>query len=114
MPECELALAQSAVYLSLAPKSNALYTAYGAVKKEVAQRPALPIPLQIRNAPTALMREAGYGAGYRYAHDEPGAVGDMECLPDQLVGTRFYDPTEEGWETKIRQRLQEIARRKKE
>jgi putative ATPase len=114
MPECELALAQSAVYLSLAPKSNALYTAYGAVKKEVAQRPALPIPLQIRNAPTALMREAGYGAGYRYAHDEPGAVGDMECLPDQLVGTRFYHPTEEGWETKIRQRLQEIARRKKE
>jgi putative ATPase len=114
MPECELALAQSAVYLSLAPKSNALYTAYGAVKKEVGQRPALPIPLQIRNAPTALMREAGYGAGYRYAHDEPGAVGDMECLPDQLAGTRFYHPTEEGWETKIRQRLQEIARRKKE
>jgi putative ATPase len=114
MPECELALAQSAVYLSLAPKSNALYKAYGAVKKEVSQRPALAIPLQIRNAPTALMREAGYGDGYRYAHDEPGAVGDMECLPDQLVGTRFYHPSEEGWETKIRQRLEEIARRKKE
>jgi putative ATPase len=113
MPECELALAQSAVYLSLAPKSNALYKAYGAVKKEVSQRPALAIPLQIRNAPTALMREAGYGTGYRYAHDEPGAVGNMECLPDQLVGSRFFHPTEEGWETRIRQRLQEIAERRK-
>jgi putative ATPase len=113
MPECELALAQSAVYLCLAAKSNALYTAYGAVKKEIARRPGLAIPMQIRNAPTTLMREAGYGAGYRYAHDEPGAVADMECLPDELLDTRFYHPTEQGWEARIRERLAEIARRRR-
>jgi len=110
MPECELALAQAAVYLSLAPKSNALYTAYGAVKREVAGRPGLPVPLAIRNAPTRLMKDAGYGEGYRYAHDEEGAVADLECLPEGLVGIRFYHPTEYGWEARIRERLAEILR----
>jgi putative ATPase len=110
MPECELALAQAAVYLSLAPKSNALYTAYGAVKREVAGRPGLPVPMAIRNAPTRLMKDAGYGEGYRYAHDEEGAVADLECLPDELAGTRFYRPTEYGWEARIRERLAEILR----
>jgi putative ATPase len=110
MPECELALAQAAVYLSLAPKSNALYTAYGAVKREVAGRPGLPVPMAIRNAPTRLMKEAGYGEGYRYAHDEEGAVADLVCLPEELIGTRFYHPTEYGWEARIRERLAEILR----
>jgi len=110
MPECELALAQAAVYLSLAPKSNALYTAYGAVKREVASRPGLPVPMAIRNAPTRLMKEAGYGEGYRYAHDEEGAVADLVCLPEELIGTRFYHPTEYGWEARIRERLAEILR----
>jgi putative ATPase len=110
MPECELALAQAAVYLALAAKSNALYGAYGAVKREVAKRPGLAVPMAIRNAPTALMKDAGYGDGYRYAHDERGAVADLECLPDELVGARFYKPTEFGWEKRIRERLQEIRR----
>ncbi len=110
MPECELALAQAAVYLCLAAKSNALYTAYGAVKKEVARRPGLAIPMAIRNAPTDLMKEAGYGRGYRYAHDEEGAVSDLECLPDELVGERFYHPTKYGWEARIAERMEEIRR----
>ena len=110
MPECELALAQAAVYLSLAPKSNALYLGYGAAKEEVRRRPGLPVPLRLRNAPTDLMREAGYGEGYRYAHDEPGGVADMECLPEGLEGARFYEPGEQGWEVRIRERLAEIMR----
>ena len=110
MPECELALAQAAVYLSLAAKSNALYTAYGRVKREVGQRPGLPIPMAIRNAPTELMKEAGYGHGYRYAHDEEDAVADLECLPEELADTTFYRPTEHGWEARIRERMQEIRR----
>jgi putative ATPase len=110
MPECELALAQAAVYLCLAAKSNALYTAYGRVKREVAKRPGLSIPMAIRNAPTDLMKEAGYGDGYRYAHDEEGAVANLECLPDELVGTRFYEPTEYGWEARIAERMREIRK----
>jgi putative ATPase len=110
MPECELALAQAAVYLCLAAKSNALYKAYGKVKREVARRPGLSIPMAIRNAPTDLMKDAGYGEGYRYAHDEAGAVSDLECLPDELVGTRFYDPTEYGWEARIAERMEEIRK----
>jgi putative ATPase len=110
MPECELALAQAAVYLCLAAKSNALYKAYGKVKKEVSKRPGLSIPLAIRNAPTNLMKEVGYGEGYRYAHDEEGAVADLECLPDELVGTQFYHPTEYGWEARIAERLEEIRK----
>ena len=105
MPECELALAQSAAYLALAPKSNALYRGYGEVKREIGRRPGLAVPLQLRNAPTELMREAGYGEGYRYGHDEPGGVADLECLPEELVGTRFFRPTEQGWEARIRERL---------
>ena len=113
MPECELALAQAAVYLSLAPKSNALYLGYAAAKEEVRRRPGLPVPLRLRNAPTELMRVAGYGEGYRYAHDEPGGVADMECLPEGLEGARFYEPGEQGWEAKIRERLEEIKRLRK-
>ncbi len=110
MPECELALAQAAVYLCLAAKSNALYKAYGKVKREVAHRPGLAIPMSIRNAPTTLMKDAGYGEGYKYAHDEEGAVADLECLPDDLAGTRFYFPTEYGWESRIAERMAEIRK----
>ncbi len=110
MPECELALAQAAVYLSLAAKSNALYVGYGRVKKEVGKRPGLPVPMAIRNAPTDLMKEAGYGRGYRYAHDEKEAVSDLECLPEELAGASFYEPTDHGWEARIRERMQEIKR----
>ena len=113
MPECELALAQAAVYLALAQKSNAIYKAYGAVKREVAERPGLAIPMTIRNAPTRLMKDAGYGEGYRYAHDEAGGVSDMQCLPDDLRNATFYRPTERGWEKRIRERLQEIAEAKR-
>ncbi len=113
MPECELALAQAAVYLALTPKSNALYKAYGAAKNEVRQRPGLGVPLQLRNAPTRMMEDAGYAKGYRYAHDEAGGVADMECLPEGLEGTRFYSPTESGWEARIRERLREIAAARK-
>ncbi len=115
MPECELALAQAAVYLAMAPKSNAIYKAYGLVKKEVGERPNLQIPLQLRNAPTQLMREIGYGDGYRYAHDEPGGVAPMESLPDELVGkTQFYRPTDRGWEARVRERLLEIEKLRKQ
>jgi putative ATPase len=110
MPECELALAQAAVYLTLAAKSNALYKAYGEIKREVAKRPGLSIPMAIRNAPTELMKEAGYGEGYRYAHDEEGAVANLECLPDELLGSRFYHPTKYGWEARIRERMEEIRK----
>lgn len=113
MPECDLALAQATVYLCLAPKSNALYAGFKAVKREIAQRPGLAVPMQLRNAPTGLMRDLGYGEGYRYAHDAPGHVADMSCLPDELAGRRFYRPTEEGWESRIRERLKEILARKK-
>lgn len=113
MPECELALAQAAVYLALAQKSNALYKAYGAVKRELRNRPALAIPMAIRNAPTDLMKESGYGRGYRYAHDEPGAVADLQCLPDELNNATFYRPSGHGWELRIRERMKEIAAARK-
>jgi putative ATPase len=113
MPECALALAQAAVYLALAPKSNALYLAYGKVQQAVAEKPAYPVPLQIRNAPTRLMRELGYGEGYVYAHDTEERIADMECLPPELAGERFYEPTEEGWEKRIRERIAELLKRRK-
>jgi len=113
MPECELALAQATVYLALAQKSNAIYRAFGAVKREVANRPGLAIPMSIRNAPTSLMKDAGYGKGYHYAHDEESGVSDMQCLPDELETATFYHPTERGWEQRIGERLKEIAKLKK-
>lgn len=109
MPECELALAQAVVYLALAPKSNAIYRAWGRIKKEIAERPNLPIPLQLRNAPAKLMKELGYGKGYLYAHDDPSGVAPMECLPEELAGiTDFYQPGIRGWEQRIRERMEEI------
>ena len=110
MPEGNLALAQAVVYLSVAPKSNALYTAYGAVQQDVEQTAAQPVPLQLRNAPTRLMKGLGYGKDYQYAHDTADKVTDMQCLPDSLRDRIYYRPTNEGVEKRIRERLEEIKR----
>jgi putative ATPase len=109
-PEGELALAQAVVYLALAPKSNAVYTAYGAVKADIESRPAEPVPLHLRNAPTKLMKELDYGKDYQYAHDIEGKVAAMQCLPDGLKDRRYYQPTNEGREKLLAQRMEEIRR----
>ena len=111
-PEGHLALAQAAVYLSLAPKSNAVYAAYGSVIDDVHKTEADPVPLHLRNAVTGLMKHIGYGEGYKYAHNFEEKVTDMSCLPDNLVGRRYYQPTEEGFEQRLRVRLDEIRRLK--
>lgn len=105
MPECELALAQTVVHLACAPKSNALYSAYQKVKKTIKDTGALAVPLVIRNAPTRLMKKWGYGKGYRYAHDFPGAEVSQQHLPDEITGTVFYEPTERGLEKKIKSKM---------
>ena len=112
MPEGNLALAQAVVYLALAPKSNALYTAYGAVQTDVEHTAAEPVPLHLRNAPTGLMKGLGYGQGYQYAHDTADKVADMQCLPDNLRNRVYYQPTDEGMEKRIRERLEEIRKRR--
>jgi putative ATPase len=112
MPEGNLALAQAVVYLSVAPKSNALYTAYGDVLKDVEQTAADPVPLHLRNAPTGLMKGLGYGQGYQYAHDLESKVANMQCLPDNLRDRVYYQPTNEGIEKRIRERLEEIRRQR--
>jgi putative ATPase len=112
MPEGNLALAQAVVYLSVAPKSNALYSAYGSVQQDVEQTAAEPVPLHLRNAPTGLMKGLGYGKGYQYAHDLENKVSDMDCLPENLRGRNYYQPTSEGVEKRIRERLEEIKRLK--
>ena len=109
-PEGELALVQAVVYLALAPKSNAIYTAYGAVLADIEATAAEPVPLHLRNAPTKLMKELDYGREYQYAHDVEGRVADMECLPAGLAGRRYYHPTNEGREKLLAQRMEEIAR----
>ena len=109
-PEGDLALAEAVVYLCLAPKSNAVYTAWGAVHSEVENTRQEPVPLHLRNAPTRLMKDLGYSEGYRYAHDEEGKVADMDCLPDSLRGRRYYKPTQEGREKLLAQRMEEIRR----
>jgi putative ATPase len=112
MPEGNLALAQAVVYLAVAPKSNALYTAYGQVQADVESTAAEPVPLHLRNAPTGLMKNLGYGKGYQYAHDLEEKVADMQCLPDNLRDRRYYQPTNEGVEKRIRERMEEIKRTK--
>jgi putative ATPase len=106
MPECDLALAQVVTYLAAAPKSNSLYAAYGEVKSDVRKYGALPVPLHIRNAPTRLMKELGYGEGYRYAHNFPGHIVDQEHMPEKLKGRRYYHPTDQGFEKRIAERLE--------
>src|SRR5579871_6184590 len=114
MPEGNLALAQAVVYLSVAPKSNALYTAYGSVQQDVEQTSADSVPLHLRNAPTSLMKGLGYARGYQYAHDLEGKVADMPCLPDNLRDRVYYRPTNEGIEKRIRERMEEIKRQRSE
>jgi len=109
-PEGYLALAQAAVYLSLAPKSNALYTGYGAVREDLQRTIAEPVPLHLRNPVTRLMGNVGYGKDYQYAHDAEEKVTDMTCLPESLLGRTYYKPTDQGFEARIRQRMEEIRR----
>jgi putative ATPase len=112
-PEGNLALAEIAVYMAIAPKSNALYTAYGEVQRDVEQTAADPVPLHLRNAPTNLMKGLGYGEGYQYAHNLESKVADMQCLPDNLKTRRYYHPTEQGVEKRIRDRMDELKRLRK-
>ena len=112
-PEGDLALAQAVVYLALAPKSNAVYTAYNAVLADIESRPAEPVPLHLRNAPTKLMKELDYGKDYQYAHDLEAKVAAMDCLPPSLADRRYYQPTQEGRERLLRGRMDEIARLKR-
>jgi putative ATPase len=109
-PEGDLALAQAIVYLALAPKSNAVYTAYSAVLGDIESTAAEPVPLHLRNAPTKLMQSLDYGKDYQYAHNVEGRVADMECLPPSLAGRRYYHPTQEGREKLLAQRMDEVAR----
>jgi putative ATPase len=110
MPEGALALAQAAVYLALAPKSNALYMAYGAVQRDIAERRTYPVPLHIRNAPTPLMKALGYGERYEYPHDAPEALVGQRYLPEELAGRRYYEPTPRGAEQELGRRLEWIRR----
>lgn len=113
-PEGELAIAQAVAYLALAPKSNAVYTAFGEVQEDVDKTTADPVPLHLRNAPTGLMKAFGYGKGYQYAHDIESKVADMQCLPDNLRDRTYFHPTLEGFERELRKRMDEIVRARDE
>ncbi|OGP73703.1 MAG: hypothetical protein A2W09_01455 [Deltaproteobacteria bacterium RBG_16_50_11] len=113
LPEGHLALAQAAVYLATAPKSNSLYTAYDGVRKDVRESENMPVPLHIRNAPTSLMEDLGYGKGYKYPHDYPDHfVEEEEYLPENLKGRTYYHPSEQGFEKEIKKRLENWRRKK--
>ena len=114
MPECSVHLTQAVVYMSVAPKSNALYMAYEHAKRDAAKILAEPVPLVIRNAPTKLMQELNYGKGYQYAHNTEEKLTNMQCLPDSLIGTEYYKPTTQGLEARVKARLDEIKRWKRE
>jgi len=117
MPEGNTALAQAAIYLATAPKSNAVYEAYNRAAEDAHRDVAEPVPLHLRNAPTRLMKELDYGKGYRYAHSEADAVADMSCLPPALEGRKYYEPKERGFEKEIKRRLdgwEEIKKRRRE
>jgi putative ATPase len=110
MPEGNTALAQAVIYLATAPKSNAVYAAYNQAAEDALSQIAEPVPLHIRNAPTPLMRELKYGKDYRYAHDEPEGVADMDCLPPSLQGKKYYQPTNRGFEEEIRHRMEAVMK----
>ncbi len=114
MPECSVHLTQAVVYLSLAPKSNALYVAYETAKQDAMAQLAEPVPLHIRNGVTSLMQQLGYGKGYQYAHDTQEKLTDMRCLPDSLLGKEYYLPTDQGLEYKFKERLEQIKAWKQE
>ena len=113
MPEAGVALAQLVAYLAAAPKSNAAYVGYGEAVREVRQGDNPPVPLHIRNAPTRLMKDLGYGRDYQYAHDFDAQTTAMECLPESLAGRRFYEPKEIGFEADIRKRLEKMREARK-
>ena len=113
MPECSVHLTQAVIYMSLAPKSNALYMAYESAKRDAIKELAEPVPLVIRNAPTKLMKELDYGKGYQYAHDTQEKLTNMQCLPDSLLGKEYYRPTEQGLEVKYKAKLENIKNWKK-
>ena len=108
MPECTVHLTEAVVYMALAPKSNALYVAYNSARTDALNMIAEPVPLVIRNAPTKLMKELQYGKGYQYAHDTEDKLTNMQCLPDTLLGKTYYQPTEEGFEARYKERLRQI------
>jgi putative ATPase len=113
-PEADLALAEAAIYCALAPKSNALDVAWNEAREALRDAPVEPVPLHLRNAPTGLMRAAGYGRGYRYAHDDDDALTEMTCLPPSLEGRRFYRPTRRGLERRLSARLQALRDARRE
>src|SRR5213593_4419123 len=113
LPEGKLALAQCVIYLAAAPKSNSVYTAYDAVVSDVESTRNDPVPLHIRNAPTGLMKNLGYGKGYQYAHDLEDKVADMDCLPDSLKGRKYYHGQDIGEEAEVKRRLDEAAKKKR-
>jgi putative ATPase len=114
MPECSVNLTQAAVFMSLAPKSNAMETAYNAARDDALEHLAEPVPMNIRNAPTKLMKDLGYGEGYVYAHDTQEKMAAMQCLPDSLEGKQYYKPTDQGLEAKYKERYEQIRKWKKE
>src|SRR5262245_9908634 len=113
LPEGKLALAQCVVYLASAPKSNSVYTAYSAAVSDVENTRSDPVPMHIRNAPTRLMKNLGYGKGYQYSHDAEGKVADMDCLPDSLKGRTYYRGQDIGEEAQVKQRLEEVKKKRK-
>jgi putative ATPase len=114
MPEGNTALAQAAIYLATAPKSNAVYVAYGRAVEDAERQVAEPVPLHLRNAPTKLMKQLDYGRDYQYSHDQPDAIADMECLPPSLRNRVYYEPKERGFEKEIKRRLDGWKQIKKE
>lgn len=112
LPECDVALAQAVVYMSCARKSNSLYTAIKSVKEDIASKQQLPVPLHLRNAVTDLMKGIGYGSGYKYAHDFPDKYADMDCLPENLRGKRYFFPSDYGWESEIAGRIASLKKDK--
>jgi putative ATPase len=113
MPEGNTALAQAAIYLATAPKSNAIYEAYSRAAEDAQRDVAQPVPLHLRNAPTKLMKDLDYGKGYKYAHNEADAVADMSCLPPALADRTYYQPTDRGFEVEIKKRLEAWERVKR-
>ncbi|MFQ5542185.1 MAG: replication-associated recombination protein A, partial [Candidatus Binatia bacterium] len=113
LPEGRIPLSQAATYLATAPKSNASYKAMLEAAKDVQEKGTLPVPLHLRNAPTSLMEELGYGKGYRYAHNFPGHFVDQEHLPEELTGKKYYDPSESGYEKTIKERMRDWEETKK-
>ena len=108
MPECSVNLTQAVIYMAMAPKSNAMEVAYMMARADAKEHIAEPVPLQIRNAPTKLMKELNYGKGYKYAHDYEEKMTSMQCLPDALKDREYYIPTEQGLESKYKAKLQQI------